>query len=161
VALFRRGGLPDGVPAPEGERVLAWAVGPQGIFIATDIAFHVPGTLTPQRTVWHLIDRASWRDPYLDVALHATVGGPLATWKVELTEPGKLPQVVRERVTSSVITSLDVDLAGGKARIAARRTENDAVRWSVTPLEGADLSDPDSRAQASALITELASSLGL
>jgi hypothetical protein len=95
------------------------------------------------------------------VALHATVGGPLATWKLELTEPGKLPQVVRERVTSSVITSMDVDLAGGTARIAARRTETDAVRWSVTPLEGADLSDPDSQAEAAALIKELASSLGL
>jgi hypothetical protein len=149
------------VPAPAGERVLAWALGPLGIFIATDVAFHVPESLTPRRTVWHLIDRAGWRDPYLDMALHATVGGPLATWKLELTEPGKLPQVVRERVTSSVITSMDVDLAGGTARIAARRTETDAVRWSVTPLEGADLSDPDSQAEAAALIKELASSLGL
>jgi hypothetical protein len=149
------------VTPPSGERVLAWANGPSGLYIATDLAFHVPEPLDPQRVAWHLIDRASWRDPFLDVGLHAQVGTPLLNWKLELSEPGRLPEVVRERVTASVITSLDVELVGGKARIAARRTETNATRWSVTPLDGANLADPESRAEASQLIKELAASLGI
>ncbi len=161
VALFRKGGLPEGVPAPAGERVLAWATSPRGVVIATDVALHVPGGVAPSRIVWHLIDKAGWRDPNLEVSLHPEVGAPLVHWKIELTEPGKLPQVVRERVTSSVVVSLDLDLPRGQARIAARRTETDDIRWSVTPLDGTDLTDPDNRAAVQAHVTELAASLGL
>ena len=162
VGLFSRGGLPDGHTAPPGEKVLAWAQGRGGIVIATDKALHLPETATVSgRIAWHLVDRAAWRDPNLELALHATVGAPLQSFRVELTEPGKLPQVVRERVTGSVVTSIDVDLPGGAARIAARRTETNDIRWSVTPLDGADLSDAASREAATAVIAQLRDSLGL
>jgi len=161
VAIFRRGGLPDGMTPPPNERVLAWAMGPLGVVFATDVALHVPAALQPDRVVWHLIDKAGWRDPNLEVSLHPSVGAPLMHWKIELSEPGKLPQVVRERVTASVVVSSDIDLPDGQARIAARRTETDDIRWSVTPLAGADLGNAENRAIVAAAVRELGESLGL
>jgi hypothetical protein len=161
VAFFRRERLPEGTSVEPGEKVLGWGRGPQGVLVATDIALYTPEAFEPRRTVWHLIDKAVWRKPNLDVSLHASVGAPLMTWKFELTEANRLPTAVRDRVTASVITSIDIDVPGGQARIAARRTETNETRWSVNALDGADLSNPDSRAQITAVIAELRETLGL
>jgi len=161
VAFFRRDRLPEGIAIEPGEKVLGWARGPQGVLVATDMAFYTPEAFEPRRTVWHLIDKAVWRKPNLDVSLHALVGSPLMTWKFELTEPNRLPAAVHDRVTASVITSIDIDVPGGQARIAARRTETNETRWSVNALDGADLSSPESRSEITAVIAELRESLGL
>lgn len=159
--LFKRTRLPAGVVVDSGEKVLGWGSGPAGVVVATDLALYVPAGYEPHRIVWHLIDKAVWRSPNLDVSLHAEVGAPLQTWRFELSEPGRLPGSVRERVTASVVTSTDVDVADGRVRIAARRTETGEIRWSVNSLDGADLANPDTRAYVADVIGQLSQTLGL
>ena len=78
-----------------------------------------------------------------------------------LDEPGSLPTVVYERVTSSVVVSERVALRGELgARIVARRA-GDGLRWTVTFDAGLDPRDPVLRAEADEALAELRATLGV
>ena len=147
---------------PSGERVLAWSrVTPGGVAVATDAALYLPidGTL---RLAWDLIAKAT----FSDAAVLVVEGRPEPrardrAWRVVLDEPGSLPTVVYERVTSSVVVSERVALRGELgARIVARRA-GDGLRWTVTFDAGLDPGDPVLRAEADEALAELRATLGV
>ena len=162
MGLLRR--PPAGVRAhvPAGERALAWAsVQPAGFAVATDAALYLPieGTV---RLAWDLIAKAT----FSDAAVLVVEGRPEPrardrAWRVVLDDPGALPTVVYERVTSSVVVSERVLLRGELgARIVARRA-GEGLRWTVTFDAGLDPRDPALRAEADEALAELRATLGV
>ena len=159
-----RGSLPADVRAAldlgRGERVLASAPTLGGSHvIATTTALHVPtrgGGFT--RIPWERVDHATWKDGWLHV--HETSAGP--EHRVRLTEPGSVPETVRERVTATIAVSNHVQLPGGKVRIAGRRPANGGdIRWTFVFDAGLDPSDPGLRAQAEQALEDLRRQTGL
>ena len=146
----------------ESERVLSWApVPPAGFAIATDVALYLP---VPHllRLSWDLISKATFSEAaVLVVEGRAEPAARDRSWRVALADPGTLPTVVYERVSSSVVVSERVALRGDLgARFVARRAGKD-LRWTVTFDAGLDPRDPDLRAEADAALAELRSTLGV
>jgi len=145
-----------------GERVLAWArVQPAGFAVATDAGLYLP---VPQmiRLSWDLISKATFSEAaILVVEGRATPTDRDRSWRVLLDEPGALPTVIYERVTSSVVVSERVVLRGELgARFVARRA-GDGLRWTVTFDAGLDPQDPTVRAEADAALADLRATLGV
>lgn len=153
--MIGRRSLPDGVAAAvPGERPLGWAAVPGGWAVATARRLVLPGR---DPLGWEDVVRAIWDEPVLELQLP---DGPL---RLTLETPGGLPEVVRERVTASVLVQHHVPLRGGKGvRIVARRPPGGSeVTWRVTFDPGLDHRDPQLRSEANRALSELRASLGL
>lgn len=162
MGLLRRTPADVRALAPAGERLLAWAsVVPAGFAIATDAALYLP---VPEhvRLAWDLVSKATFtQEAVLVVEGRSEPRARDRAWRVVLDDPGALPTVVYERVTSSVVVSERVTLQDDLgARIVARRV-GDGLRWTVTFDPGLDPGDPLLRAQADAAVADLRSTLGV
>jgi len=125
------------------DRVLAWSplVG-GGAAVATVAGLRV---LTPRGTTvtgsWSEVDHAVWNADSRTAAVW-WAGRRQAT-PLELEDASRLPEVIRERVQSSVVLSSAVDLGSGRVvRIALRRGQDGAVFGQVLPTPGVRLDDP-------------------
>jgi len=153
-------GLRDTLPLERGERALAVAPTRGGSHVAaTTTALHIPtaeGGFT--RIPWERIDHATWGDGWLHV--HET---SRAEHHVRLTDPGSVPETVRERVTATIAVTHQAALpGGGNVRIAGRRPATGGdVRWTFVFDAGLDPSDPDLRAQAEQVLEDLRRQTGL
>lgn len=108
------------------ERVLAVA----GELVATSYGLWLPAETSGYRCVgWHLVSKAVWRGGELlvtEAAETGVVGGivllaDLPVLRFALDHPGKLPEVVRSRVTGSITSSHRRELPGGGAWLVQRR----------------------------------------
>ncbi|MBW8483471.1 hypothetical protein [Actinomadura parmotrematis] len=151
----------DRLDLARGERALASAPTRGGSHVvATSLALHLPTAEGGfARVPWERVDQASWKDGWLHV--QETSGG--AGHHVRLTEPGSVPETVRERVTSTVLVTQNAPLPGGGAvRIAGRRSPaGGEVRWSMVFEAGADPTDPGLRARAEQVLEDLRRQTGL
>jgi hypothetical protein len=152
--LTRRRNLPEGLTLGKGERVLAVS----GDTVATDAALHFQDGTAFARLPWERVEQAVWKDGLL---LVREVGG--ARHAVHLSEPGSVPETVRERVTSTVVVSTHVKLPGGGVRIAARRPARGAgePRWTLVFDQGLDPTDAGLLAQAEQAMEEIRRQTGL
>ncbi|WP_329520023.1 hypothetical protein [Spirillospora sp. NBC_01491] len=163
--LLRAARLPasvrDALALDRGERVLAHAPTRGGSFVvATTTALRLPSAEGGFTSVpWERVDQASWKDGWLHV--QETSGGP--EHHVRLTEPGSVPETVRERVTATVVLTHHARLpGGGGVRIAGRRpAEGGGVRWSFVFEAGLDPDDPGLRAHAEQILQDLRRQTGL
>mgnify|MGYP007090087175 CR=1 FL=1 len=109
---------------------------------------------------WYSVVSAVWEAPVLKVL--ATYDGKPLKLDLEIPNPKRLPEVVRERVTDSVIITERRTLpAGVGATFVARRHPGDEVAWAVVFDSGVDSADPALQEQASELLSELRSTLGI
>lgn len=132
------------------ERVLAVGSGA----VATLTALHLPGI---GRLPYQKIEYATWNDGVLTVR---EVGG--ARHRVELTEPGSVPETVRERVTATVVVNHHTKLAAGGVRIIGRRPlQADTIDWSFVFDKGLDPDDPGIQAQAEQALEDVRRQLGV
>jgi hypothetical protein len=152
--------------AEKGERLLAWAAveGDGGRIMASTKALYLPATghlTAATRLPWTAVDRATWTEPELNV--HARVGDSERHWRIRLAEAGRMPEVVRERVTASIVISEHVELTeGAGARIVGRRGgSDDPIEWSITFDAGLDPTDPVLRGAAVSALADLRESLGI
>ncbi len=142
------------LPVRPGERVIAAARdGAEGWVVATDRAL----LAQDRRTPWTDVVHAQWYDEEQVLTMDLAPGAGPAL-HVPLTEPGRVPETVHERVMASIVLSRRVPLPGGGARIVARR-DADETLWQVVPDAGTDLADPAVRAQVDAVLAELRSEL--
>lgn len=167
--LGRRRRLPPRLrPALErDERVLAWeAVTADAAVVATNFGLHLPGR--EARLGWHEIHKASWTGtqlvvtPAVEVAQEAdyTMVADAPRVSLALPDPGRLPQVVRTRVTRSVSFSSHHPVPGGGVRVAARRVPGrDGLWWTVRYDEGTDPDAPGVRDATKQLVASFAASL--
>jgi hypothetical protein len=148
-----------------GERVLAWMPVGASSLVATSSALLLPaGAADDVRLPWDRIVRASWEPEIVEVTAQPESGGRPVVHRVRIEgDPGVLPEVVRERVTSSIVVQHHVLLEGERgARVVARRVPGSTdLRWSVVFDAGLDPTDPALRARADDALTALRTSLGI
>ncbi len=155
VRSLRRTPAPLAVPA--GERVLASCESVDGVVLAgTRDAFYI-GSDPVVRVPWERVEAADWdRDgSALRVSLVGAWGEEKVVHSHALTEPGRLLELVRERVTASVVLQRHVPLAGRRGvRVIGRRPSrgHGEIEWFFEYDEGVDPDDPAvARASAAAL----------
>jgi hypothetical protein len=137
-----------------GERVLASATAGDGAVLAgTRDAFYVVRDGDTRRVPWEQVEAAGW-DRDTDTFRLSEVG----TWGEQrpvhtatLDEPGRLLELVHERVTASVVLQRHVSLGRRRSmRVIARRAPSGTgdVHWVYEYDEGVDPDDPEVRAAA-------------
>lgn len=172
VAVLRRlrrdfggGGLPAQARASlgleAGERVLAHARTSDGAYlVATDRALHLP---SGRRVGWEHVEHAHWQRGGVHVREVATLGEAPREHNVAVPEPENLPEVVRDRVTASIVINQYLRLEGQRGvRIVGRRgLGSDEIVWNLIFDAGLDTRDPALRARAGELLTEVRRQTGL
>ena len=134
---------PDVAVGP-GEKVLAWAESTSGEVVAgTRDALYVPGA----RVTWEQVEAADWdRDTsVLRVSEVGSWGAVRPEHTFTIDEPGRLLELVRERVTASVVLVRHVPVQGRLGvRVIARRAPrgDQPVQWVYEYDEGIDPDDP-------------------
>jgi hypothetical protein len=150
-----------------GERVLAAAQDKDGRWhVGTDLALHVTGAEHIRRLLWQRIDRASWNpdDERLVVVEVADFGQPEPRFSLQIAQPGNLLELVRERVSASVLLTRNVPVPGSRGlKVIARRSPNGTgeVDWSFWLDRHLDPGDPEVQAAAEQGLVEARSELGL
>ena len=116
----------------------------------------------PHRIPWERVAAATWADDVLE-AVELLADGRPAAHRLHLLEPGRLPEVVRERVQASIVVSVHVPLTGSAGvRISARRRPGSSdVSWMVLLDRGLDPADPLLQARTREALDELRSQTGL
>lgn len=143
-----------GVPVERGERVLAVATTDDGAVLAgTRDAFYVQRDGQTHRVAWEQVEAAGW-DRDTDTFRLSEVGSwgeERAVHTATLADPGRLLELVHERVTASIVLQRHVAVDRRRGlRVIARRAPSGAggVQWVYEYDEGVDPDDPAVRAVA-------------
>lgn len=137
------------LPTEAGERLLAATREAAGRWlVGSDRALYVPRDDGWHRIPWEQIDQATWdrESEALVVVEIADFGQPQPRYEFAVAEPGQLLELVRERVTASVLLTRHVPMPGSQGlQVMARRAPvaGGEVDWSVRLAESLDPSDPD------------------
>lgn len=148
-----------------GERPLAWARDRDDRwYVGTDRALHLADGAGFRRLGWEEIERADWQreSQQLAVVEAADWGEAERRNEIAMAEPGELVDLLRERVTRSVLTTAYVKVRGraGISVVARRSPVSDGpVHWSFVLAEGLDPDDPDVADAAASLQRSMASEL--
>jgi hypothetical protein len=150
-----------------GETVLAAASSGEELWlVGTHTALHVVGRQDSRRIPWETVERADWNrdDELLVVTEVGEFGRVRPRHEFRLDEPGRLLELVRERVTASVLLQRRVPVRGNEGlMVIARRSPagDHEVTWSYEFDEGVDPEDPAVMAAAEAGLEAARGELGL
>ena len=130
--------------------MLAWAAAGSGACVAgTRDALYVAGSpeVPDVRIPWEEVEAADWdkETSVLRVSEVGSWGRQRPEHTFSLDEPGRLLELVRERVTASVVLQRHVALEGRRGvRVIARRAPrgDQPVQWVYEYDEGIDPDDP-------------------
>ncbi|MBA2641176.1 MAG: hypothetical protein H0U77_14555 [Nocardioidaceae bacterium] len=131
-----------------GERPLAAALdGDDRWVVGTDRALHLPIDDGWQVLPWQRVDRAGWDkdSERLVVVEVADFGEQQPQHELALRDPLRLLDLVRERVTASVLLTRHVPVEGSRGlKVVARRspTGRGEIDWSTWLDDGLDPADP-------------------
>src|SRR5699024_1490395 len=157
------------LPCCDGERVLAgardvhrrWHVG-------TDAAAYFANDEGYERNAWEDLEQATWDadDSQLVVTGIADVGEPQPQWALEFDEPGRFLELVRERITASVLLTVTVPLESRRKQsvsVIVRRspTRSGELGFSFRLDDGLDPEDPQVREAAREGLAQARDQLGL
>ncbi|TIC84821.1 hypothetical protein E8D34_13985 [Nocardioides sp. GY 10113] len=148
------------LPAARGERILAWAPSAGGVVAGSRHALYLP-----DRLPWEEVAAAEWDDDsgLLRVREVGQWGEPQPVHVRRLEAPALLLQLVRERVSASIVLQRHVAVRGQRgARVIARRAPSSraAVAWFVEYDEGVEPGDPLVRERVEAALAQARSDLG-
>ncbi len=144
-----------------GERLLAWTTAADGTVIGgTRDAIYLP-----ERLPWEQVEAADWdsESSTFRVREVGSWGRPRIEHEFTLEEPGRLLQLVRERVTASVVLQRHVPVRGKRGvRVIARRApgRHDELSWVYEFDEGVDPDDPEVRRIAAEALLAAREELG-
>ncbi len=105
---------------------------------------------------WEQVETADWNrdEDRLRISEVGEFGQPRPTHEFTLADPGKLLQLIRERVTASVLLQRRVTLPGSRSglTVVARRSphRDGEIAWAVEYDVGVDPADPVVREAAEA-----------
>ncbi|QIX27323.1 hypothetical protein ncot_12465 [Nocardioides sp. JQ2195] len=145
--------LPDEVRTAAvgpGEKALAGAVTADGrVVVGTRDALYVDA----QRIPWEIVERADWDkdEATLTVSEVGSWGRERPAHALPLEEPGRLLELVRERVTASIVLQRHVPIHGKRGVIVIGRRAprgHQPVEWVYEFDEGVDPDDPEVRRRA-------------
>jgi hypothetical protein len=122
-------------------RILAWAMSPTGFCIASPAAFSYGNENGWGHVGWHEIEHGSWNAELrrLSWLRYAAPGEAPARGSVELTEPGRMPELFRERILATIAVEKFVPLSGERGvTVTARRDlgRGGTVSWHGTLTRG-------------------------
>lgn len=149
-----------------GERVLASCESVDGIVLAgTRDAFYI-GTEPIARVPWEQVEAADWDrdDSVFRLSLVGSWGEEKVAHSHALTEPGRLLELVRERVTASIVLQRHVPVAGRRGvRVIGRRPPRGQgeIEWFFEYDEGVEPADPDVREASAAALAAARADVGL
>ena len=150
------------VPVAPGEKVLAWATTTSGEVVAgTRDALYLDGARLP----WEEVEAADWdRDTsLLRLSEVGAWGEQRAEHAFTIEEPGRLLELVRERITASVVLQRHVSLERHRGlRVIARRAPRGdrPIAWFYEYDEGIDPDDPAVREAARAALAAARDEVG-
>jgi len=162
------------IAVPAGERLLAWAGVEGGAAAGTRDALYLQVTMpdlssaAPAETIripWEQVQAADW-DPDASTLRVAEVGHwgePRPVHTLTVREPGRLLELVRERVTASILLQRHVSVSARRGvRVIARRAPSGAapVTWIFEYDEGVDPDDPAVRLVADAALANAREEVG-
>lgn len=170
MAFFRSGpDLPAAVRSSVRGKVLAAAESYDGTWlVGTRDRLHAigPDGATRLALPWEQVQRADWDvdTSTLQVEEVEEFGRPVSSYSFVLAAPGTLLELVRERVTASVVLQRRTEL--GRRRgfsVIGRRAPagGGEVSWAYEFDRGVDPDDPDVRTAAEAALRDARESLGL
>jgi hypothetical protein len=127
--------------------------------VATNLGLWVMGPgRDAVRHYWDEIDRATWAEGVLTVE---RLVGDRSRLVHRLPKPGRLPELVRDRVTSSIVVSERSAVPGGHVRVVARRRPGvDRLRWGLLYDPGELAADPAARSAAQEILARHRSHVG-
>ena len=158
---MRRRRRPDLAVAP-GERLLAWTTTGDGTVVGgTRDAIYLP-----DRLPWEQIEGADWSSETSTFRVREVGdwGRPRPEHTFTIEEPGRLLQLVRERVTASVVLQRHVPVHGRRGvRVIARRPpgRHEEPSWVYEFDEGVDPQDPEVRRIAAEALVAAREELGV
>lgn len=171
--MLRRATLPRAVAARVGARPLAfvqaegtWLVGTRTELVLVHPGPAEPGPATETRIPWERVEGADWNrdESLLRVTEVGEYGQPRPSYVFRLpeTEPALLLQLIRERVTASVVLQRGRLIAGkrGLKVIGRRSPAGGPISWMHEYDPGIDPDDPDVAAAAEALLREALTDVG-
>ncbi len=131
------------VEVAAGEKVLAWAASESGPVAGTRSALYLPDG---GRIPWEQVEAADWdlESATFRVTEVGTWGEPRPAYSFVLTEPGRLLELARERITATVVLQRHVPIHGSRGvRVIARRaaTGDRELTWLFEYDEGIDPGD--------------------
>jgi hypothetical protein len=148
-------------PLDRDERVVSWATLDDGsVVVATQRGLWLPAPGGAERVLWHLVDRAVWRDGTLTLVTAVDPGDGVLEEQparsVRLAAPRDLPPTVRARVQATIGYSRHHRLQpGGGVHVVGRRVPgHDGLTWQIVFDAGTDRDDPLLRVQAGRLVDE-------
>jgi hypothetical protein len=142
---------PAAVEVAAGERVLAQAESEDGAVAGTREALYVPLPHHDQprhrRVPWEQVEDAAWdrETGILRVTEVGSWGESRPQHQLVIDDPGRLLELVRERVTASVVLQRHVPIIGRRGvRVIARRSAQGSrdIAWLFEYDEGIDPTDP-------------------
>lgn len=138
------------LPVRTGERILAWARIDDGTLIAGTRAalYWSQSGGQPARLSWDEIEAADWDQDTsrLRVSAIGSWGESRPEYAWTVAAPGRLLELVRERVSASVVFQQHVPVSGPRGvRVVARRDArgSEPLRWFFEYDEGIDPEDPE------------------
>jgi hypothetical protein len=146
-----------------GERVLAWTTAESGEAVAgTRDALYVGDRRVP----WEQVEAADWdRDTsVLRISEVGSWGEQRVEHNLTIEDPGLVLELIRERVTASVVLQRHFPVTGRHGlRVIARRAPrgNQPLAWFYEYDEGVDPNDPEVRQVAAAALATVRDEVGL
>lgn len=130
-----------------GESELARAASEAGPVVGTREALYLPTSAGHLRVPWEQVDSADWNDEseVLRVREVGTWGERRPEHSLAISDSGRLLELVRERVTATVLLQRHVAVDGSRGvRVIARRAPSGRreVTWLFSYDEGIDPADP-------------------
>ena len=152
---------------PRGEKVLASAVSEDGTWLlgTRRLLVLVPAQ-APEvaRLPWEQVEDAAWDTDEARLRLRAVgeFGRPRPEWSLAMTEPPLFLQLLRERVTASVLLQRRVPVRAGRGVtvIARRSPVGGPVAWMHAYDPGLDPDDPEVAAVADRALVQARAELG-
>lgn len=138
----------DELDLHDGERPLAWASGrAERWLVGTDAALHIDRSDGWRRLGWEHIERAEWNHDSDTLAIVEVVGWGMPEQRTEfaLVDGGQLLELLRERVTKSVVLTVYAAVHGRRGlSVVGRRspTGRGELVWSYVLAEGLEPDDP-------------------
>jgi hypothetical protein len=149
------------------ENVLAASMVEGGHWAAgTRAALYLPGDDGLRRVGWETVERAEWDsdESVLHVWETAEFGTPMRRTDLRLDNPGRFGQLVRERISASILVQRHMPLVGRKGvRIVGRRNpaRTDAeVVWNFVLDQGVDPDEPGVLTRAEDALSAMRAELG-
>ena len=156
----------EAAPLEKGEKVLAGTAARDGSWLlGTRDALVLTGSVET-RVPWQQIERADWdRDAErLDVVEVGEFGLVRPAYSFSIDDPGLLLELIRERVTASVVLQRHVRVDGSRGLfvIARRAPRGDGeITWAFEFDRGVDPDDPGVMAAARRALDAASEELGL